>query len=162
MNGSAPRALLVGESLSRSSCLVGSLQEKGVECTSVASCGEAQALLETQAFDLVLSELCPPDGCAARLIQCLVGSSATMFYLLPVEDSCWWLPAVEQGQPCFGSPGLRPHAFTLVLNAILHSISPVPVGAEESARRSTASQPPREPALSDSDQSRGGAEWRRT
>jgi DNA-binding NtrC family response regulator len=162
MNGNAPRALLAGENLSRSSCLVSSLQEMGVECISVASCGEAQALLETQAFDLVLSELCPPDGCAARLIQCLIGSSATMFYLFPVEDSCWWLPAVKQGQPCFGSPALRPHAFTEVLNTILHCISPAHARAEEPARRNTASQPPREPPLSDSGRLRGELEWRRT
>lgn len=118
-------ALLVGKNLSRSPRLMEWLRDRGVDCSSVMSCLEAEALLRDHSFDLVLSELCPTNSCATHLVQLLSGTGASLFFSLPVEESCWWLPAVAQGEPCFGSPALRPHAFSESLQANLQAASPV-------------------------------------
>lgn len=127
-------ALLVGKNLSRSHLLMDWLRERGVDCYSVISCLEAEALLRGHSFNVVLSEICPEDSCAAQLIQLLSGTGASLFFSLPVEDSCWWVPAVAQGEPCFGSPALRPHAFSESLRVNLRVASPVSGAARGTGR----------------------------
>jgi hypothetical protein len=45
-----------------------------------------------------------------------------LFYSQPVEDGCWWLPALRHGQNCFGSSALRPSQFIAALDEAIEEI----------------------------------------
>jgi hypothetical protein len=57
------------------------------------------------------------------MMAMLEGSSVNMFHMLPVEESCWWLPVLRYGENCLGTPAFRPREFTYVLAEIVKSIN---------------------------------------
>ncbi len=87
-----------------------------------SSCKEANAFVGNQRFDLVLSELRLWDGSSYPLANMLIGSSTTLVYSYPVETGCWWLPAVKNGQSCWGSLAMRPSEFIGFLDDVLNEI----------------------------------------
>ncbi len=120
MSTRAVRVLLVGEIVEGFSFLLQHLKKRGCECYVATSSLEATRLSSGHAFDLVL---CTDrmEGINA-LIESLIGSSTTLFHFHPVEDSCWWLPAVRHGEKCLGTPALRPSEFANVLDRMVDEI----------------------------------------
>lgn len=49
----------------------------------------------------------------------LIGSRTSIFYTFPVENGCWWLPALLSGQDCHGCPAFRRNEFPQELERIL-------------------------------------------
>jgi hypothetical protein len=117
-----PKVLLIGETPQGSSHLSKRLQGRGFECRFAFSHEEACSLLSAQGIDLVLSPLRLPGGSAFSLIALLEGSTTTLFYFEPVEDGCWWLPALRNGYNCFGSPALLPSEFVPLLDEVIDRI----------------------------------------
>ncbi|MGO9641247.1 MAG: hypothetical protein ACLP1Y_08090 [Candidatus Acidiferrales bacterium] len=99
------------------------LKKRACEIHFVSSCKEANAFVSSQGFDLVLSEFKLRDGSSCPLAASLLGSNATLVYSYPVEAGCWWLPAVKNGQSCWGSLAMRPSEFIAFLDDILKEIS---------------------------------------
>jgi hypothetical protein len=66
-------------------------------------------------FHLVLSNTHLSDGTGFGLLVALDGVPVTVFLCLPVEDGCFWLPAIDGGKDCLGSPALRPSEFASAL-----------------------------------------------
>jgi hypothetical protein len=122
MQDRKPNVLLLGENPQGSSYLVSRLEGHGCACRFAASYQEACLLLRKERFDLVLSPIRLCSGSVFPLIDVLEGSSTTMFYSHAVEDSCWWLPALRNGEKCFGSPALRPSEFIGLLDRIIGEI----------------------------------------
>lgn len=114
------RVLLVGESAKGSSSLQDRLEKCGCECHASESCSEAILLSAGHAFDLILCTG-QMEG-INELVESLIGSPTTLFRCLPVEDSCWWLPVVRQGEKCLGAPALRPTEFASALDEIVEEI----------------------------------------
>jgi len=112
--------LIVGESAKGSSFLLQRLGKQGCECHVATSTGEAIRLSARHSFDLVLCT----DWMQGinTLIAALIGSPASLFRCHPVEDSCWWLPAVRHGEECLGTPALRPSEFAHELDGIVEEI----------------------------------------
>jgi hypothetical protein len=112
--------LLVGESVEGFSFLLQHLKKRGCECYVATSSSEATRLSGGHAFDLVLWT----GGMSGinALIASLIGSPASLFCSHPVEDSCWWLPAVRHGEKCLGAPALRPGEFACALDGIVEQI----------------------------------------
>lgn len=137
MSDKTPLVLLVGRGFMSSSHLREKLQYWGCECQFAPTCAEAHGLLNRCGFDLVLSEINLPDGRASRLIPWLVGAPTTLFLSFPTDGMCWWLPAVDHGQQCWGAHALRPSEFAGVLDRILYELVSV-AGPEPS---STAQSP---------------------
>lgn len=86
------------------------------------------------------------------LIATLVGSPASLFCCHPVEDSCWWLPAVRHGEKCLGAPALRPSEFAYALDGIVeqiksrkHLLGEVADRGVKPGQRYTEAAPPRKP-----------------
>jgi DNA-binding NtrC family response regulator len=127
--------LLVGKGLHGASDLTEHLRRRNCECFLAASCEEASRLMDARPFSLVLSESVMPDCAASCLIPLLVRSGASMFLHVAVEDGCWWVPAVREGQPCLGAPALRPREFAEALEQLLRRAR----GAEPAARTAPAS-----------------------
>jgi hypothetical protein len=111
--------LLIGESEKEFASLSAHLKSYGCHCQFLPGCLEAARLLGQESFDLILC------GVEAKGFQTLLaatlGSSVSLFRYLPVEDGCWWLPTVVEGQRCFGVSALRPSEFAKALNELVSS-----------------------------------------
>ncbi|MGB6430745.1 MAG: hypothetical protein WBF06_09170 [Candidatus Acidiferrales bacterium] len=78
----------------------------------------ASDLLSAHQIHLVLSNTVLPDGTGFGLLEVLAGRPITAFLCLPVENSCLWLPAIDDGKDCLGMPALRPSEFSTALEAL--------------------------------------------
>jgi hypothetical protein len=63
----------------------------------------------------VLSNTHLADGTGYRLLMTLARLPVSAFLCFPVEDSCIWLPIIDDGKECSGSPALRPAEFARAL-----------------------------------------------
>jgi hypothetical protein len=63
----------------------------------------------------------------------LRGTDTTMFFSFAVEDGCWWITAMLQGQDRSEEAGMRPREFTMVLDELLSKKS-----SESDAHRASA------------------------
>jgi hypothetical protein len=114
--------LLIGESVGSFSHIVERLEKSGCRCRFANSYEEAQQLLADETFELVLSVIAPHANSISSLADRLVGTHASVYYAQPVEDGCWWLPALRLGQRCFGTPALRPSEFAGVLGQLVQEV----------------------------------------
>lgn len=110
------KVLLVGRSKRTMADVSRYLEESGCECKFVSSYADGLKLLADTAFDLVL---CTGQPGIRTLLSSVVGSSASVFCAHAVEDSCWWLPVVRQGEECLGASALRPNEFRTLLEETL-------------------------------------------
>ena len=115
--------LLVGPELHQAQSLVYRLTLWGFRCQSACTMNDALNLLSSQPIDLVLSNTHLPDGTGFRLLRALAGLPVTVFLCLPVENSCFWLPAIDGGQECLGMPALRPSEFASFLEEVAANIA---------------------------------------
>jgi len=113
--------LLVGTGVRNAPALTGHLLRRGCEIFRVAGKKEALDLLQCRRFDVVLSEFLLPDGTALQLTAPLLGTGATLFFFTTVEDGCWWMSAVCEGEDRSGEPAMRPAEFGVRLSEILHA-----------------------------------------
>jgi CheY-like chemotaxis protein len=114
--------LLVGESFQAASALSGRLRQWGFHCLFAGDMLAACQLLRSVRVDVVLSDLHLSDGTGFRLLAILAGLPVTVFLCLPVENSCFWLPAIDAGHACLGSPALRPSEFANALEEMSRSL----------------------------------------
>ena len=73
-------------------------------------------------FDIVLSVLRIEGSSTDWLGAALSGSRTSLFYMLPVEVGCWWVPVLRTGVDCLGSSAVRHGEFFDVLNEIVGEI----------------------------------------
>jgi len=114
--------LLVGQSFHSAQSLADWLRRRGCQCHFADNMREASDLLNSRPIDLVLSNTHLSDGSGFRLLMILAGLPVTAFLCLPVENSCFWLPAIDGGQACLGSPALRPREFASALQEIVRHL----------------------------------------
>ncbi len=110
------KVLLVGRSKRTLADVSRYLEESGCECKFVSSYADGLELLAETTFDLVL---CTGQPGIRALVSSLVGSPASVFCAHAVEDGCWWLPVVRQGEECLGASALRPNEFRMLLEETL-------------------------------------------
>ena len=122
MAATTPKILLVAGSPMGVSFLAARLKRWECEIDFASSCKEASTFVSGRRFDLVLSEYRLRDGSSHPLAASLIGSNTTLIYSYPVETDCWWLPAVKNGQSCWGSLAMRPSEFIGFLDDILKEI----------------------------------------
>ncbi len=67
---------------------------------------EVRTVLTYTALDIVLSIYSHQSH--AEMMALLAGLRVSMFYILPVEEGCWWLPVLRNGENRFGPPRLSP------------------------------------------------------
>ena len=118
-----PKVLLIAGDPRGVSVLAARLAKRPCEIHSCLSRREASAFVSNQRFDLVISELRMWDRSSDPLATSLLGSRTTLVYAYPVETGCWWLPAVKNGQSCWGSLALRHREFVGFLDETLKEIA---------------------------------------
>ncbi len=107
--------LLVGQSFHNARALADRLHRWGLRCRLAVDMRAAFDLLSSRPVDLVLSSTHLSDGTGFGLLMALAGLPVTAFLCLPVENSCFWLPAIDGGKECLGLPALRPSEFASAL-----------------------------------------------
>jgi hypothetical protein len=117
-----PKVLLMGVNTQGFSYLMKRLQGHGCDCEFAGSYSQARLLLMNRIFDLVLTPMRLREESTFPLLALLSGSETNLFYSSSVEDSCWWLPAIRNGQSCFGAGALRPSEFVIVLDQTIAEI----------------------------------------
>jgi hypothetical protein len=78
--------------------------------------------LSSRSVDLVLSNIYLSDGTGYGLLKGLVGRPVTAFLCLPVENSCFWLPAIDGGKECLGLLALSPSEFTKTIEEMVRCL----------------------------------------
>jgi hypothetical protein len=119
-------ALLVGPGFRSFQALADRMRLWGFRCHFAETVRTAQELVNKTRVDLVLSSVFLPDGTGYTLLASLSGLPVTAFLCLPVEESCYWLPAIDDGIDCLGLPALRPSEFVDRLEEMARSLSAEP------------------------------------
>jgi len=101
--------LLIGESPRLFSFCRSPLEWAGCQCHFAESHEEISRFLRYTKLDIVLS-LNAHKGLSA-MMALLADSRVSMFYRLPVEEGCWWVPVFRNGENCLGTPAFRPSEF---------------------------------------------------
>ena len=118
--------LLVGPGYHNFLALADRMRQWGFRCHFAATVRTAQELVSTTRVDLILSNVHLPDGTGYTLLASLSGFPVTAFLCLPVEESCFWLPAIDDGIDCLGLPALRPSEFVNQLEEMARSLTSEP------------------------------------
>jgi hypothetical protein len=108
--GRALRVLIVGGTAHGFVGLARQLEQWGWSCSIADSQESAAQLSLEQGFELVLA-VDHEHRPGTEFLAALAASGASLFRALPVEDSCWWLPVLEQGRECADGCALRPAEF---------------------------------------------------
>jgi|HubBroStandDraft_6_1064221.scaffolds.fasta_scaffold07147_1 hypothetical protein len=116
------KILLIASSLTGMSFLVTRLKKWECEIHFASSYKDANILVDSKIYDLVLSEFRLSDGSSHPLADSLLGSNTTLVYPYPVETGCYWLPAVKNGQSCWGARAMRSNEFAAFLDDILKEL----------------------------------------
>lgn len=111
--------LVVGETAQSSLELTQWLERRGCRCHFASSCKEACRLISGFKFDFVLSHFELPDRTAYPLLEKLIGSATTLFYLTRIENGCLWLPALAKGRRWPGARVLGPNEFAVAMGRAL-------------------------------------------
>ena len=123
MTLSGRSVLLVGHNVDSGRALTDRLRRWGFRCYFADNMRAASDLLSSQPVDLVLTNTRLSDGTGFSLLVALDGLPVTAFLCLPVESSCFWLPAIDSGKACLGLPALRPSEFASVLEEMTRSLA---------------------------------------
>lgn len=116
---SCPSVLLVGRSGSWGSSVLKSLEKLGSELSYVPPQTATAEYVTSGAYALVLLDSTVSPEQRRELASNLIGSRSSIFYTFPVENGCWWLPALLHGQDCHGSPAFRRSEFPNELERVL-------------------------------------------
>jgi CheY-like chemotaxis protein len=120
---SGREVLLVGDSFQSAHALTDRLQRWGFRCHLAGDMRAAFYVLSSHPVDLVLSNTHLSDGTGFDLLMAVAGLPVTAFLCLPVENSCFWLPAVDAGKECLGLPALRPAEFVSALEEMAQCLT---------------------------------------
>jgi hypothetical protein len=118
--------LLVGHSFQSAHALTDRLHRWGFRCHLARNMRAASDLLRSRPVDLVLSNTHLSDGTGFGLLGTLAGLPVTAFLCLPVENGCFWLPAIDAGKECLGLPALRPSEFASALEEMARCLAAAP------------------------------------
>jgi hypothetical protein len=110
--------LLVGRSGSWGTPVLKSLERLRSEISHATPHQVTAEYVKRGGFNLILLDSTVPPGQRKELSTELVGSRTTIFYTFPVENGCWWLPALRRGEDCHGSPAFRRTEITFELERI--------------------------------------------
>ena len=127
MTLSGREVLLVGRSFQSAHGLRDQLHRWGFRCHLAGDMRAASDLLRSRPVDLVLSNTHLSDGTGVGLVGTLTGLPVTAFLCLPVENGCFWLPAIDAGKECLGLPALRPREFASTLEKMARNLAAEPL-----------------------------------
>jgi hypothetical protein len=118
-----PAVLLVGRNGSWGSVVLKSLEKSCCELSFEVPQNVTARFARKSAYDVILLDSTVPPEQRKELVAGLAGSQTSIYYTFPVENGCWWLPALRRGQDCLGEPAFRRNEFPLELERILGDLT---------------------------------------
>ena len=115
---SAPGVLLIGRTASWGAGALHYLERFGGKLSFAAPVGGYASLVGGD-FKLILLDASVTAEQRHRITSELAGTGADVYYSFPVENGCWWLPAMRGGRDCHGAPAFRRDEFARELERIL-------------------------------------------
>ena len=115
----SPSVLLVGRTGSWGRSVLKSLEKFGTELIFIEPQAVTPERIRETAYNVVLLDSTVSPEQRRRLAAALIGSNVSIFYTFPVENGCWWLPTLRDGQDCHGTPAFRRNEFRDELERIL-------------------------------------------
>jgi DNA-binding NtrC family response regulator len=113
------RILVVGKSSQHTAAVLARLRRKSFGSHVAETLREAQELLATFQFDVVLAPEYLPDGRGYELTDAVVRRSNTLLIAISLSESCLWLPAVERGARVLGERAVPAEFLEQELEAVL-------------------------------------------
>jgi hypothetical protein len=120
---SCPVVLLVGRNGSWGTSVLKSLEKFACELFYVPPQSVTSQYVRNGAYSLILLDSTVSSEQRRQLASELAGSEASIFYTFPVENGCWWLPALRRGHNCHGAPAFRRNEFPFELERLLRDRS---------------------------------------
>jgi hypothetical protein len=108
--------LLIGQNFHTAQTFTERLHRLKFRCHFATHARAAREFLAARSVNLVLSNTHLADGTGYRVLMTLAQLPVSAFLCFPVENSCIWLPTLDSGKDCLGSPALRPSEFAKALN----------------------------------------------
>jgi DNA-binding NtrC family response regulator len=102
MPGKMMRILFVGKPSPHTGAVLARLRRKNFESHVVETLREAQELLPTYRFDVVLAPEYLPDGHGYELTDPVARRSCTLLVAISLSETWLWLPVVERGERVIG------------------------------------------------------------
>ena len=115
---SCPTVLLVGRNGAWGTAVLKSLEKLGSELSYVTPHDVTPEFLRSGSYKLILLDSTVSPEQRKQISSELSGSEVSIFYTFPVENGCWWVPALLCGQDCHGAPAFRRNEFPLELERI--------------------------------------------
>jgi len=116
------RILIVGSSTSGTDGIVKKLTGAGWGSHSVASVAEAETVLKTIRFKVVLSAEKLPDGTGYELASLIGRQAGTLFIGVSLSETCLWLPVVERGSRTLGRRAMNPTMLEAEVSQLLRPV----------------------------------------
>lgn len=121
---SRPNVLLVGRSGSWGAVVLKSLAKFRSELSFAPPHSVTPDYVRARNYGLILLDSTVAPEQRRHLVSELAGSETSIFYTFPVENGCWWLPALRRGEDCLGAPAFRRNEFPFELERILRGRAP--------------------------------------
>ena len=102
------RILVIGPPTAGTDGIVRKLTAAGWGSHSVTSLAEAETVLKTIRFKVVLSAEKLPDGTGYELAPLIGRQAGTLFIGVSLSETCLWLPVVEKGSHTLGRRAMNP------------------------------------------------------
>lgn len=118
------RILVVGTPSRGTQSILSRLASCGWGSRTVETLREAEALVSTFRFDMVLATESLPDGRAYAMTQMIARRGGTLIVAIALSESCLWLPVVEQGERVLGTRALNPEQLEREAEKILRASDP--------------------------------------
>ncbi len=116
------KVLVVDEKLQEPCAYRRILERNDCQCLFASSQKEVAAMSDLRTVDIVLSSLNIPGRSIHWLIALLSGTRASAFCSLRLEESYWWVPVLQLGKECLGTPAFPPSGFAAVFDQLVEEI----------------------------------------
>ncbi|HEY0701673.1 MAG TPA: hypothetical protein VGD60_02800 [Candidatus Acidoferrales bacterium] len=119
MSTSAVRVLVVGPTTSSTTGILKKLARAGWGSHAVASAREAETVLKTIRFKVVLSSEKLPDGMGYEMAPLIARQGGSLFIGVTLSETCLWLPVIEKGERSLGKRAMNPTTLEAEVSELL-------------------------------------------
>ena len=129
MSISVVRVLIVGSTTSSTNGILKKLVQAGWGSHAVDGAREAETVLKTIRFKVVLSSEKLPDGTGYELAPLIARQGGSLFVGVTLSETCLWLPVIEKGERSLGKRAMNPTMLETEVSELLRALKPAEAGA---------------------------------
>jgi hypothetical protein len=142
MLASPVQILVVGLTNGKTQGMLERWRRSGWGSHAVDSVREAETVLKTIRFRVILASENVSDGSGYELAGLVARQAGNLFISVALSETCLWLPVIEQGARSLGKRAINPWILETEVESILRGIDNVPtVGLSRSVSGGLSSGP---------------------